>query len=1110
MKLHAMRLTALLLITALLLPGPEAVRAASSVGSIGQLAGLLSAETEPAEPAQPEAGDWSFPGEKEKSVDQTPEDSALLPQRAQREEEEPGLRLYFGQLHAHTGDSDGTGTPADAYENAAAAGLDFFAVTDHSNSFDGAELGSLTEEGGLVSEKWRLGKTAAADACSEDFLAIYGFELSWQNGLGHIGTFFTPGFLSRKHPLLQDYATALEIYYNRLTAVPGAVGQFNHPGSFYGDFEDFGHYSREADAVMQLLEVSCEGEDSLESYFRALDKGWHLAPVISENTHGDPWEETEGRTVVLADALTEEAFALALQNRRVYATEDRNLKIRYTLDGHDPGTVLHRRSVGETVTLRASLSDPDGEAIGMVEVLTEGGTVAAAREIAESSAEPEFTLPANRGYYLLRITQPDGDVALTAPVWIEQAPQAQILSFTADTALAVSGRPLTLRAEIGNRDPRELKLETVTVSVGERVLHTFADPGSVPGDGTLLLKAELTLEAVGLTELRLDVRGSVDGEPVSCTAVLSLTFLTEDLVTDIVADGSHGMLPSLTELEALAAENRMALHIADRLTPEVLASCDVLLIPAPTEPPEAEYRKLIRSFAASGRTIVLWGAGDRENPEGTEGLNDLAAELGLTARFRDDTVFDPVNNGGCLDEVLTDVYNKEDAFSAGLSGYWTQSRGCTLDPGSGTWLVKGMTTAFSVDGDRDGLGCIGETFAEVAEGMDVIHNLVVPRGEAVLLIREETTFGGSVFLSGGAFVSDGVLDAGGANPWDAPNGNALAAEAVLNITRDTLAVISISRAKQAGEGETVRIRGHITAGTAVPGNAFPGMLYVQDETGGLGISGAEIPGISLGAPVELYLRREGNTFLLLHLEILTEPYYNYLPAALSCADALRHDRYGDLLVQVEGRVTERTLTEGGRGIRAFTLEDREGNRVTVRIEDTIRSGSTGENTLAETVEVGAWVKTVGFVYLNEGQTGIRVRNCDEITAIRETGKTYRVVKGEYTVWIKKNGKSVYMEVEGPAEEFLGVHVDGEPISRSHYQTTLTETGNLLFRFWPRYLRTLELGEHTLTFRFRDGEAEATLVVWNHADSPYTGDPVLLYGAMMILSGGLLRKMKRRR
>ena len=46
--------------------------------------------------------------------------------------------LYFGQLHAHTNLSDGTGTVEQAFEHAAnVENLDFLALTDHSNSFEG-------------------------------------------------------------------------------------------------------------------------------------------------------------------------------------------------------------------------------------------------------------------------------------------------------------------------------------------------------------------------------------------------------------------------------------------------------------------------------------------------------------------------------------------------------------------------------------------------------------------------------------------------------------------------------------------------------------------------------------------------------------------------------------------------------------------------------------------------------------------------------------------------------------------------------------------------------------------------------------------------------------
>ena len=58
--------------------------------------------------------------------------------------------LYFGQLHAHTNLSDGTGTVEQAYDHASKVeNLDFLALTDHSNSFDndgGVHLGDENAE----------------------------------------------------------------------------------------------------------------------------------------------------------------------------------------------------------------------------------------------------------------------------------------------------------------------------------------------------------------------------------------------------------------------------------------------------------------------------------------------------------------------------------------------------------------------------------------------------------------------------------------------------------------------------------------------------------------------------------------------------------------------------------------------------------------------------------------------------------------------------------------------------------------------------------------------------------------------------------------------------
>ena len=164
--------------------------------------------------------------------------------------------LYFGQLHAHTDISNGAGSVEEAFQYASQVdGLDFFAVTDHSDSFDNADMGTIDADGADISADWAAGKQAAASVTNGDFVGLFGFEMTWPEDkqLGHISTFNTPGWQTRDQADFENVPTALENYYKALTSVPGSVSQFNHPDTVHGDFERFDHYSPQYDAVVSLL-----------------------------------------------------------------------------------------------------------------------------------------------------------------------------------------------------------------------------------------------------------------------------------------------------------------------------------------------------------------------------------------------------------------------------------------------------------------------------------------------------------------------------------------------------------------------------------------------------------------------------------------------------------------------------------------------------------------------------------------------------------------------------------------------------------------------------------------------------------------------------------------
>jgi hypothetical protein len=85
--------------------------------------------------------------------------------------------VFFGNLHSHTGLSDGSGTPAEAYEHARdTAGLDFLAITEHNH----ADAGDIAGNHPLYTGPGNLSLIPTANRFTEEgeFIALYGQEYS--------------------------------------------------------------------------------------------------------------------------------------------------------------------------------------------------------------------------------------------------------------------------------------------------------------------------------------------------------------------------------------------------------------------------------------------------------------------------------------------------------------------------------------------------------------------------------------------------------------------------------------------------------------------------------------------------------------------------------------------------------------------------------------------------------------------------------------------------------------------------------------------------------------------------------------------------------------------
>lgn len=875
--------------------------------------------------------------------------------------------LYFGQLHAHTDISNGAGSVEEAFQYASQVdGLDFFAVTDHSDSFDNADMGAIDADGADISADWAAGKQAAASVTNGDFVGLFGFEMTWPEDkqLGHISTFNTPGWQTRDQEAFTNVTAALENYYKVLTAVPGSVSQFNHPDDIHGDFERFDHYSPRYDAVVSLLEVA--GEDGVvdcEYYDLALDKGWHVAPTNNQNNHNGQWgDASDARTVVLAKSLTEEALYAAMKDRRVYATQDSDLAIFYELNGTVMGSILPK---SEEAEITVFLSAPTDEAIGNVEVVTDGGAVLVSEYVETPSQVLELPASGGRSYYYLRITQPDGDVAVTAPVWMDGYDDIGIGSFISDTLTPARDEEIGLMVELYNDESVEFDLDALSLYADDKLVETVSKPGTVAAMDTLDYTFYYAHPELGVTEFRVVATGSVNGESRTYEDTLSLSFRVPEQVKRISVDASHGNsgVDKLNRLKAIAAKVNIAVDILDGELPE---NSDLLLITAPSKPFDEEFVEKVRSFAENGGTVILCGQSDMGDLSGlhTSGeLNRLLEAMGATVRLNDDTAWDEENNSGTPDAVSANVFNPGGDLTKSLKPEqtYTQRAGCTVNPGIGTWLVKGRSTTHGVDADGD--------------GQDTGEN-------AVLLACEELANGGNVYVSGGLFLEDSAMKEPD-NVWKSVSGNQGIAEAVLGIEP----LVTIDEMCSGGDGEVFRIRGWATSGTSHPGNIFPNTIYLQDDTGGVALVPFTKKDIEVGTPLEAVGQKtfqDGNVVLKIidYDKKLDEPLYNYTPETTSNKTAMDYDANGGRLMQVEGRVTDVTYSVGGKGVSRITLKDGNGDLAEILIENGIVSGADGKNNLASQVKRGRTVRAIGILHLDsDGTPVLRVRNCDEVVYV---------------------------------------------------------------------------------------------------------------------------------
>ncbi|WP_402718768.1 CehA/McbA family metallohydrolase [Janthinobacterium rivuli] len=380
-------------------------------------------------------------------------------------EGQPAYRIVYANLHSQTRHSDGGAAldacrgaqdpqtapfgPIDAYKYAQEHGLDALLTSEHNHMYDGSDGTNAAATAAEATALYQTGlaEAAAYSAAHPGFLALYGMEWGVINKGGHLNIFNSEQLLGWERnasgELLADVETPKGDYAGlyALMRERGWIGQFNHPapaGQFLVNGQPLG-YTPDGDAAMVLCEVMNtsafstndeETENRRSNYEaacnRALAAGYHVAFSSNQDNHCANWGASYGnRTAVLVASpaagmpVSRDGFLDALRARRVYATMDKHAQLLFMANGRLMGERFDNHG---PLRLATHFSNSAGRQAADVAIFH--GVPGGNGSVTPISDQAELTVTPAPGphFYYARLTQDDGNIVWSAPVWVNQLP----------------------------------------------------------------------------------------------------------------------------------------------------------------------------------------------------------------------------------------------------------------------------------------------------------------------------------------------------------------------------------------------------------------------------------------------------------------------------------------------------------------------------------------------------------------------------------------------------------------------------------------------------------------------------------------------------------------
>lgn len=348
--------------------------------------------------------------------------------------EDDKFNFYFGDFHAHTSQNHNRtefplrtdSIPLTVLEEVKREEFfDCFTISDHACLVNNREF-------------FRAFLSAEATE-SADFIPFPGTESEISDveedhhgyphkNSGEVVTYNCHGYAAVKN--WDDY---FKLTYKN----PYAIASFAHPQILGWSVKGIWNFSFDRKICPEMLQMFRtievgNGGDRAQNlvhermYSVGLDCGLKLSPVSTSDWHGPKWGATSlrGRTILLSPKKSKEMFIDAIRNNRIYATENGNVKLWYTVNDRIVASTL---DLTDTYKFHVEISHfnkpTDSEKTMLLEVVSDYGRTIKRVDInPDENIILDFDVKSETArYFYLKLTSVDGDRTWSSPVWTSRA-----------------------------------------------------------------------------------------------------------------------------------------------------------------------------------------------------------------------------------------------------------------------------------------------------------------------------------------------------------------------------------------------------------------------------------------------------------------------------------------------------------------------------------------------------------------------------------------------------------------------------------------------------------------------------------------------------------------